>query len=72
MPMPSAQAAAREGRRFSVRDWIEDDQRDGSVVFISALLDAEASARSSLTVWLDLAMNTLMAMDRTREVGVHR
>ena len=58
----------RQGRRFSVRDWIEDDQRDGSMVFISARYVDMSVCSQLLTVWLDLAMNTLMAMDRTREV----
>lgn len=58
----------KTGKRFSVRDWIENDQHAGSMVFISARYVDMSVCSQLLTVWLDLAMNTLMAMDRTREV----
>ncbi len=58
----------KTGKQFSVRDWIESDKRDGSMVFISARYVDMSVCSQLLTVWLDLAMNTLMAMDRTREV----
>lgn len=58
----------RRGRQFSLREWIESDTRDGSMVFISARYVDMSVCSQLLTVWLDLAMNTLMAMERTREV----
>ena len=58
----------RRGKQFSLREWIESDARDGSMVFISARYVDMSVCSQLLTVWLDLAMNTLMAMERTREV----
>ena len=58
----------RRGKQFSLREWIESDTRDGSMVFISARYVDMSVCSQLLTVWLDLAMNTLMAMERTREV----
>lgn len=56
------------GRRFSVREWIEADQHDGGIVFISARYVDMSVCSQLLTVWLDLAMNTLMTLERTREL----
>jgi type IV conjugative transfer system coupling protein TraD len=56
------------GPRFSVREWIESDKRDGGIVFISARYIDMSVCSQLLTVWLDLAMNTLMAMERTRDL----
>ena len=58
----------RTGRKFSIREWVEDDRRDGSIVFISARYVDMSVSSQLLTVWLDLAMHTLMTMNRTREV----
>jgi hypothetical protein len=40
-------------RQFSVRDWVESDQRDGSMVFISARYVDMSVCSQLLTVWLD-------------------
>ena len=56
------------GRRFSVREWIEADQHDGGIVFISARYVDMSVCSQLLTVWLDLAMNTLMTLERTRDL----
>lgn len=58
----------RTGRRFSVRDWVESDVRDGSMLYISARYIDMSVCSQLLTVWLDTAMNTLMAMERTRDL----
>lgn len=58
----------KRGKHFSVREWIESEKRDGGNVFISARYVDMSVCSQLLTVWLDLAMNTLMARDRTREV----
>ena len=58
----------KEGTQFSLRQWTESDLRDGSIVFISARYVDMSVSSQLLTVWLDLAMNTLMTMERTREV----
>ena len=65
------------GRRFSVRDWIEqgahDDEgtnakRSGSMVFVSARYVDMSVCAQLLTLWLDTAMNTLMTMPRTQDL----
>ncbi len=65
------------GRRFSVRDWIEegahDDEgtnakRSGSMVFISARYVDMSVCAQLLTLWLDTAMNTLMTLPRTKDL----
>lgn len=65
------------GRRFSVRDWIEEGTHDeegpdaksrGSMVFISARYVDMSVCAQLLTLWLDTAMNTLMTMPRTRDL----
>ena len=60
----------RTGRRFSVREWVEADQHDGGMVFISARYVDMSVCSQLLTVWLDLAMNTLMTLERTRELRI--
>lgn len=57
-----------QGRQFSLRQWIEADRRDGAMVFISARYVDMSVCSQLLTVWLDLAMNTLMTLERTREL----
>lgn len=58
----------RRGKQFSVRQWIESDVKDGSMLFISARYIDMSVCSQLLTVWLDTAMNTLMAMDRTHDL----
>ncbi|MFM2411666.1 MAG: hypothetical protein RL481_2494 [Pseudomonadota bacterium] len=58
----------RRGKHFSVRQWIESDVKDGSMLFISARYIDMSVCSQLLTVWLDTAMNTLMAMDRTPDL----
>ncbi|PEQ10783.1 conjugal transfer protein TraD [Novosphingobium sp. PC22D] len=60
---------SREGRTFSMRDWIaEGDETAGSFVFISARYVDMSVCSQLLTLWLDTAMNTLMALDRSSEL----
>ncbi len=58
----------KTGPRFSVRNWVESDSRDGSMLYISARYIDMSVCSQLLTVWLDTAMNTLMAMERTRDL----
>ncbi|CAH0496007.1 type IV secretion system DNA-binding domain-containing protein [Novosphingobium sp. CECT 9465] len=60
----------REGPRFSVRKWIEEDTGDGGIVFISARYVDLSVCSQLLTVWLDTAMNSLMTLERTRDVRI--
>jgi type IV conjugative transfer system coupling protein TraD len=56
------------GPRFSIRDWIEEDDGSGSIVFISARYVDMSVCAQMLTLWLDTAMNTLMTSPRTRDL----
>jgi type IV conjugative transfer system coupling protein TraD len=59
-----------DGPRFSVRDWIEQDDPSASAIFVSArYVDMNVCAQM-LTLWLDTAMNTLMTTPRTRDLRV--
>lgn len=60
----------QSGRRFSLRQWVEQDDSSGSMVFISARYVDMSVCSQLLTVWLDLAMNTLMTLDRTRDLRI--
>ena len=57
-----------DGPNFSVRDWVRADARDGAILFISARYIDMSIASQLLTVWMDTAMNTLMAMERSQEL----
>lgn len=56
------------GEHFSIRDWVEEDAADGGMVFISARYVDMSVCSQLLTVWLDIAMNTLMTLERTRDL----
>ena len=56
------------GPRFSLRQWVEEDDGRGSVVFISARYVDMSVCAQLLTLWLDTAMNTLMTTARTQDL----
>ena len=56
------------GPRFSVRKWVERDQRNSSILFLSARYIDMSVASRLLTLWMDTAMNTLMSMSRTQDL----
>lgn len=58
------------GPRFSLREWIEHDDGEGAIVFVSARYVDMSVCSQLLTLWLDTAMNTLMTLPRTRELKV--
>lgn len=56
------------GPRFSLREWVEEGDHDGGMVFISARYVDMSVCSQLLTVWLDTAMNVLMTLERTRDL----
>ena len=56
------------GPRFSIRDWVNQDRRDGSILFVAARYVDLAICRQLLTLWLDIAVNTLMARKITNDL----
>lgn len=57
-----------EGDHFSVRRWVEGECEAGSFLFVSARYVDMSVASRLLTVWMDTAMNTLMAGPRTSDL----
>ncbi|MCP5400751.1 MAG: type IV secretion system DNA-binding domain-containing protein [Novosphingobium sp.] len=58
----------REGARFSIREWVEADGGEGGFVFLSARYVDLSVCTQLLTLWLDLAMNTLMTTARSDDL----
>ena len=56
------------GPLFSVRDWVEGEGAPGGFLFVSARYVDMAVASRLLTVWMDTAMNTLMAAPRSSDL----
>ncbi|NWK99186.1 conjugal transfer protein TraD [Sphingobium lactosutens] len=57
-----------EGEPFSIRQWITGEKKPGAILFITShYLDLPMN-KALLTLWMDLAINNLMAMPRTRSL----
>jgi len=54
--------------RFSIREWVEADDGEGGFVFLSARYVDLSVCTQLLTLWLDLAMNTLMTTARSGDL----
>jgi len=55
-----------EGPSFSIGDWITGEKAPGSILFITSNYVDLPMNRALLTLWMDLAINRLMTMPRTR------
>lgn len=53
---------------FSIRRWIQDTPIPGSILFITSTHTDLTLNRALLTLWMDLAVNALMALPRTRDL----
>lgn len=52
------------GRKpFSIRRWVEGDAEPGSILFITSIFRDLVLSRTLLTLWVDLAVNSLMTME---------
>ena len=58
-----------DGPAFSIRDWITGEKKPGAILFITSSYVDLAMNRALLTLWMDLAINRLMTMPRTRSLG---
>ncbi|AMK20431.1 MULTISPECIES: type IV secretion system DNA-binding domain-containing protein [Sphingobium] len=57
-----------EGEPFSIRRWITGEKKSGAILFITShYLDLPMN-KALLTLWMDLAINNLMSMPRTRSL----
>ena len=66
-----------EGKPFSIRDWIGDEDRDGdrgvpSFLFLTSRGDQHASLRGLISTWLEIAVNAMLtlAQDDGRRIWV--
>tara|TARA_R110001606_G_scaffold233942_1_gene381515 strand:+ start:8685 stop:11066 length:2382 start_codon:yes stop_codon:yes gene_type:complete len=57
-----------DGESFSINDWMTGEYVPGSILFITSNYSELAVNRSLLTLWMDLAVNALMRMERTRDL----
>ena len=64
LPEPSG----KEDTDFSIRDWITGEPAPGSILFVTSNHTDLTLTRPLLTLWMDLAVNSLMRMPRTRSL----
>ncbi len=57
-----------EGEPFSIRKWMTAEKLPGSILFITSNYDDLVMNKPLLTLWMDLAINSLMSMPRTRSL----
>ena len=55
-------------QNFSIVDWMTGDFKPGSILFITSSHIDLTLSRALLTLWMDLAVNSLMRMPRTRSL----
>ena len=60
-----------EGKPFSIREWISDDER-GGFLFLTSRGDQHASLRGLISTWLEIAVNAMLslAQDDGRRIWV--
>ncbi len=52
-----------EGRPFSIREWISDENR-GGFLFLTSRGDQHASLRGLISTWLEIAVNAMLSLDQ--------
>ena len=55
----------QDGEFFSIREWVLKQDKPGSILFVSARYVDLALYKTMLTLFLDIAVNTLMTLPRT-------
>lgn len=58
----------KDDEPFSIRQWMSEDVEEGSILFITSSYPDLESNKPLLTLWLDLAVNALLRMPRTRDL----
>ncbi|MFN3458531.1 MAG: type IV secretion system DNA-binding domain-containing protein, partial [Novosphingobium sp.] len=53
---------------FSINRWMREQRRDGSILFITSTHTDLTLNRALLTLWMDMAVNALMRLERTRDL----
>ncbi|RZI61438.1 MAG: DUF87 domain-containing protein, partial [Zymomonas sp.] len=57
-----------EGKPCSIRDWITQPKPPGSILFVTSSYVDLPMNRALLTLWMDIAINRLMTLPRTRSL----
>lgn len=57
-----------DNRRFAITDWIRDEDNPGGILFITSSHNELTLNRSLLTLWMNIAVHTLMRLPRTRQL----
>ncbi|RIA46233.1 type IV conjugative transfer system coupling protein TraD [Hephaestia caeni] len=57
-----------EGEPFSIRRWITAEKQPGSILFVTSHYDDLDLNRPLLTLWMNLAITSLMTLPRTRSL----
>jgi type IV conjugative transfer system coupling protein TraD len=57
-----------DGECFSIKEWVKREDKAGSILFVSARHVDLPLYKALLTLWLDLSVNTLMTLERTRSL----
>ena len=58
-----------EGKKaFSICDWIRSNDKPGSILFITSSHNELVLNRALLSLWMNLAVHTLMRLPRTRDL----
>src|SRR3546814_13879012 len=57
-----------EGEPFSIRDWITRVKKPGSILFVPSNYVDLPMNKALLSSWMDLAINRLMTLPRTRSL----
>ena len=55
-----------EGRPFSIREWISDEDR-GGFLFLTSRGDQHASLRGLISTWLEIAVNAMLSLAQEPE-----
>ncbi|QOT74519.1 type IV secretion system DNA-binding domain-containing protein (plasmid) [Sphingobium fuliginis] len=57
-----------EGEPFSIRQWMTADKAPGSILFVTSDYDDLEMNKPLLTLWMNIAINSLMTLPRTRSL----
>lgn len=57
-----------QGEPFSIRNWITTERQPGSILFVTSHYDDLEFNRPLLTLWMNIAITSLMTLPRTRSL----
>src|SRR3546814_16010204 len=56
------------GDPFSIKEWVKRDDGKASILFITAQYAHLDMSKSLLTLWMNIAINTMMTLSHTRQL----